>query len=98
MFSTLILVSHCLPVDVREEAEYGLVGLGVGGRAGEVVLVAPLIAVVVVLLVAQHPEGGQHVEDQDRSPADEEEEHDQDQHVDNLGDGHEDHCENVMCY
>ena len=88
--TTLILVPHSRPVDVGEEAEYGLVCLGVGGRAGEVVLVAPLVAVVVELLVAEHPEGGQHVEDEDRGPADEEEEHDQDQHVDNLGDGHED--------
>ena len=32
----------------------------------------------------ENVEGGQHVEDEDRRPAEEEEEHDEDQHVDDL--------------
>ena len=37
-----------------------------------------------VVSLAEDVEGGQHVEDEDGRPADEEEKHDEDQHVDHL--------------
>ena len=62
-----------LPVGVGEEAEGSLDVLGVGGSAG-----VPL---------AQEVECPEHIEDENGGPAGEEEEHDQDQHVDNLNQG-----------
>ena len=37
-----------------------------------------------VVSLAENVESGQHVEDENRRPAEEEEEHDEDQHVDHL--------------
>ena len=37
-----------------------------------------------VVSLAENVKGGQHVEDEDWRPAEEEEEHDEDQHVDDL--------------
>ena len=37
-----------------------------------------------VVSLAENVESGQHVEDENRRPAEEEEEHDEDQHVDDL--------------
>ena len=69
--NSFVFISVPPPVNIGQQTEKRLDMLG-GARCPTVVS------------LAQDVEGGQHVEDEDWRPAEEEEKHDEDQHVDDL--------------